>query len=134
MTLDRLKRLQYIANEIEDLFKRANLLRNRRAQLYMRYEIVPTEKSAVSLPDDLNQLEKDFITIETVLDQRILLLEEKREQVLAFIDSLPPDQCNILRLRYIEGLRWEQISKRVSYTREYCLKIHRKAILRLEEQ
>ncbi len=48
------------------------------------------------------------------------------ESAIAGIDS--PCQRDILRMRYIDGLTWEQIGTRTHYHERWCRALHQRAI------
>lgn len=42
--------------------------------------------------------------------------------------ALPPRQDRIMRLRYVQGLRWQEILERLHYTKQYILRQHNAAL------
>ena len=59
-------------------------------------------------------------------------LLQRRAEVLTAIESAPESMMRIiLEARYINGLKWEDISRLIGYSIDNTYKIHQKAIARL---
>jgi len=48
------------------------------------------------------------------------------EQAIGELGS--PDQRDILRLRYVDGLKWDDVAERAHYSRAQCYNIHNAAV------
>ena len=69
--------------------------------------------AAVSWPDDLELKPETVQRIDLylgALDQRVQDLEADLEQRKAFIDSLSDPARELLVLRYLEGMTWDQVA------------------------
>ena len=55
-------------------------------------------------------------------------LEQNIETVEYLIDQLPPYQRIIMRLRYIDGLTWRQVARRVAYDERHCKRINKQVL------
>ena len=70
--------------------------------------------------------------IETLYKHKIQQRLEHVMAVEAAIERVSDATCRgVLRLRYIEGLKWDEIPKRVGYERSRCFELHAKALLEL---
>ena len=53
----------------------------------------------------------------------MIALEKQLETVDAELAKLPENQEKVLRLRYVEGLSWVQVSKKTYYNERYCRRL-----------
>ena len=79
-----------------------------------------------------NRLESSvskIVDIEREIGTSIDQLERIRLQVESVINSVPNvNQRNVLRLRYISGMKWEQIAVKLNYDYRWVLRLHGKAL------
>ena len=79
-----------------------------------------------------NRLESSvskIVDIEREIGSSIDQLERTRLQVESVINSVPNvNQRNVLRLRYISGMKWEQIAVKLNYDYRWVLRLHGKAL------
>ena len=54
--------------------------------------------------------------------------EARVRQLQQALCALRPGEREVVRLRYLEGLTWDEIEQRAGYTRAYCYKLHASAI------
>ena len=52
------------------------------------------------------------------------------EKVIEQVDDV--NQQAVLRLRYIEGLRWHEVSKRMNYCADHCIRLKNNAVKELD--
>lgn len=52
------------------------------------------------------------------------------EKVIEQVDDF--NQQAVLRLRYIEGLRWHEVSKRMNYCPDHCIRLKNNAVKELD--
>lgn len=58
---------------------------------------------------------------------------EELTAIESAVDGLDdPTERLVLRLRYIEGKSWIQISRAIYYSRSQTMRIHKRALVRLE--
>ena len=50
------------------------------------------------------------------------------------MEDLPPVERMLLRYRYLDGMKWEEVCDRMCYSWQQIHRIHRRALDRLEEQ
>lgn len=79
-----------------------------------------------------NRLESSvskIVDMEREIGASIDNLEKVRLQVESVIDSVPNvNQRNVLRLRYISGMKWEQIAVKLNYDYRWVLRLHGMAL------
>ncbi len=54
------------------------------------------------------------------------------QDVEAVIEMLPQKEKEVLRLRYINGLKWEQIAEKLKYTDRNVYLLHKAALDRIK--
>ena len=50
------------------------------------------------------------------------------------IDTLGPTERRLMRLRYIDGLSWEAICRRINYSWRQIHRIHSQALIKIKER
>lgn len=116
-------------------------LRAKRAQDAMEQEI--EELRLEMYPSGLNQDGmphgsggrdlSDYVAELDELEQKLKNQVEKklrlRREITEKIDAMQNEtESLLLRLRYIHGLRWMDVSSRLSYSREQTLRLHKNAL------
>lgn len=67
------------------------------------------------------------------MSDRIREQELAAEEIVQTIESLPnPKHVEILRLRYIEGMKWLAIQQKTFYSERACHDLHQKALKQIE--
>ncbi len=65
-------------------------------------------------------------------EQKRAALEEILTKVETALESLDPTERTLLRLRYIEGKSWTQVSYLIHYQRTQVFRIHARALEKLQ--
>lgn len=73
---------------------------------------------------ELDELESRRVSLvlKSALDAR------KAEEL---ISGLPENEQLVMRLRYVEGLKWEEVAQRASYSRQWCHVLCKRALKRI---
>lgn len=71
-------------------------------------------------------LRSDYITTIVSYECAVKMAEKA-------VEALKEPYRTLMQLRYIEGLKWEQIAEKMNYTEKHCYKLHRKAIYMLAQ-
>jgi len=67
------------------------------------------------------------------LKRKLDELMDERARIEEYIESIDNATIRmILRLRYINGLKWDQIGREIGYTERQCRRIYKKFIERME--
>lgn len=66
-----------------------------------------------------------------LIDRKLDELIALREEIERAIEGLPSQDRELIRLRYIEGLRWEEIAVKLHYGYRQILRRHGSILLRL---
>lgn len=59
----------------------------------------------------------------------------ERDAIEHAIETLSDSrQRTVLRLRYLDGLKWEEVAERMCYCLQWVFKLHRKALEQLRKE
>ena len=73
-----------------------------------------------------------IVDLEREVDQEIDQLQELKKKVEAAIEQVPDARAReILRLRYINGKRWEEIAVELNFNYRWVLRLHSEALKKL---
>ena len=76
----------------------------------------PTRDRLAEYATELDELERE-------LTGEMIALEKQLTIVDAELAKLPDNQEKVLRLRYLNGLGWMQVSNRINFCERYCRKL-----------
>ena len=82
--------------------------------------------------DKMASITATIVDLERRLDKRRVDCEKEMQRAETVIDTLPDQQRLIMRLRYIEGLTWRQVSEKSNYDKRHCIRIHKRALERIK--
>ena len=120
--IDDLKNVRRQKLRVEALQERIERLRSRaeytQQQLGECGRCDPTRDRLAEYVAELDGLERQ-------LTGEMIALEKQLVVVDAELAKLPENQEKVLRLRYVEGHKWETISNTMSYSIKQCLRISR---------
>ena len=117
MTLEQLK--QYRAWRIS--------LQSMRAELKQRHcELLQMENTGVLAQNE--QARQRLYALEAQLAQSYLEKEAATREVEQWIAQLPGFKEAIFRLRYLDGLPWEQVAQRTGYSEKQVFWIQRRTM------
>lgn len=54
----------------------------------------------------------------------IIALENARDNVESWLQTLPDGKAKVIRLRYVDGLPWKQVARRAGYAESTCYEIN----------
>ena len=131
MTFKDLKALRYHRREIEDIRERITRLQaamedGRKAMLD-------------GMPHSGQQRDRmaDYIVkLEGLYEQLLARWTDMETGIAAameWIDTLPPDEGEVMRLRYVQGLTWREVERRAGYAENNrtAYRIQRRALRKL---
>lgn len=83
--------------------------------------------------DKLGLIVSKIVDLENEVQQEICELNGIKAQVRRAIDSVSNENMrNILELRYINGMKWEQIAIQTSYDYSWVLRLHGQALQKVK--
>ena len=119
---------QYLNAEKEIGIKLDQIARLRELSTKITQTLTP-DKVKSNSENRLESSVSKIVDIERELVTSIDQLERIRLQVESVINSVPNvNQRNVLRLRYISGMKWEQIAVKLNYDYRWVLRLHGKAL------
>lgn len=132
MTIKELERCRTILFEKENLEERIARLRSRAESTTQQLRADPGTPSADN--DKLASYAVKLDALEHRLTDRLIALEDLRQRVDVWLSTLPEQQAVVMRLRYIDGLKWRETAEKAGYTPEHCRKINGAAIRKMDTQ
>lgn len=119
---------QYLNAEKEIGIKLDQIARLRELSTKITQTLTP-DKVKSNSENRLESFVSKIVDIEREIGASIDQLERTRLQVESVINSVPNvNQRNVLRLRYISGMKWEQIAVKLNYDYRWVLRLHGKAL------
>lgn len=119
---------QYLNAEKEIGIKLDQIARLRELSTKITQTLTP-DKVKSNSENRLESSVPKIVDIEREIGASIDQLERTRLQVESVINSVPNvNQRNVLRLRYISGMKWEQIAVKLNYDYRWVLRLHGKAL------
>lgn len=119
---------QYLNAEKEIGIKLDQISRLRELSTKITQTLTPNKVKSNS-ENRLESSVSKIVDIEREIGTSIDQLERIRLQVESVINSVPNvNQRNVLRLRYISGMKWEQIAVKLNYDYRWVLRLHGKAL------
>lgn len=119
---------QYLNAEKEIGIKLDQIARLRELSTKITQTLTP-DKVKNNSENRLESSVSKIVDIEREIGASIDQLERTRLQVESVINSVPNvNQRNVLRLRYISGMKWEQIAVKLNYDYRWVLRLHGKAL------
>ena len=88
------------------------------------------------IPEENCTIDDLLIKIEEMIQryhEKELELFNKQLDIESSIEKLEPLERNVLRYRYIDGLRFEEISCKIKYSYRTVRRIHKRSIEKLEK-
>mgnify|MGYP000755177782 CR=1 FL=1 len=119
---------QYLNAEKEIGIKLDQISRLRELSTKITQTLTP-DKVKSNSENRLESSVSKIVDIEREIGASLDKLERTRLQVESVINSVPNvNQRNVLRLRYISGMKWEQIAVKLNYDYRWVLRLHGKAL------
>ena len=123
MTIDDLKNVRRQKLRVEALQERIERLRSRAE--YTQQQLGECGRSDPTR-DRLAEYVAELDGLERQLTGEMIALEKQLVVVDAELAKLPENQEKVLRLRYVEGMAWEKIARKVGYSVRQCRRIQSK--------
>lgn len=117
MTIEDLKNVRRQKLRVEALQERIDRLRSR--AVYTQRQL-GEYVSGDPMRDQLAEYVAELDELERKLTTEMITLEKQLVAVDAELAKLPASKEAILRLRYCEGLRWEEVAKKANYSERQC--------------
>lgn len=123
-----LLRARKIDEEIDSLIDTRNEERDRVTNIVQSFSAV----SVQSTPDP-HKFDR-LVELENAIDAKIAELDAIKAEVMDVIYRVSDGRYRmVLKLRYIDGLRMEEIAVKMNYTWRHTCRLHGRALLKVEE-
>lgn len=119
MTIQDLQACKHIRDQIDSLDERIVRLRSQAERLSRPLTGLPGGAAGDHLAEYAAKLDE----LERQRAGQVIALEEQLQACDDWIVTLPAQQAKVMRLRYVDGLKWRQVAKRARYTMNHCMKI-----------
>jgi RNA polymerase sigma-70 factor (ECF subfamily) len=83
---------------------------------------------------DSNAQERSWLADGMPTPSREMMVDEQEDALYAALDRLPEDYAQVLRLRYVEGLPFEQVAQKMNRSANAVRKLWARAIEKLQEE
>ena len=131
MTKDRLRNYANLKEECEQLRRQLEELE---ATLYCpKIQRLNGMPSAPSKENALELMIARHVELQERYEAKIAEMTTEMLQIEAAIEALDPTARMLLRYRYIDGLKWEEVCVRMNYSWMQTHRIHANALNRLSE-
>ena len=117
ITIDDLKNVRRQKLRVEALQERIERLRSRAE--YTAHMLSECEQGDPTR-DRLAEYVAELDELELELTSEMIALEKQLVDIDSELSKLPENKEKVLRLRYIEGLNWMNVSERANYCERYC--------------
>ena len=81
-----------------------------------------------------NEILSEKKRLVAIYEAKAAVLDAKCLEVEAALDLLPSRFRRLLRARYIEGQKWQEIADAAPYSFERCMQLHRRALAMLRDR
>lgn len=116
-------------HHIDTLLAEAERWRSRAKAMTAHYGAAGGKGGSTGFPGAVEKV----LELEAQMDREIDAIQEVRDNVVRAIDGLKDvRQANVLRLRYLSGIHWEEISNRTHYSLRSVYYLHRAGVRALE--
>jgi len=136
MTKEELKKMRFLNVEIESLLREKERIKNSISLASRTMDGTGSKPSGTGDPTALMAIKIIERTeeLEREINLRIDELYDLKQSALHAINKLQDDRHRVLlQLRYFEGLSWEEIARKMHYSRRGVLYIHGDALRALRE-
>lgn len=110
------------------------LLRLQNKMISPRTSVLSDMPKGVS--SDFDQMSINLIKLDALREKYVSVLEDlcdRQLQIEEMIQELEPLERDLIRYRYIDGLRWRDVFEKIGYGQRQTFRIHEKIIEKLEK-
>lgn len=129
MTLNELRRLRTMREEIRRLDEKAEVLRARAERLT---SILTGMPAGTHEHDQMAGIIAELVDNERRAAEKTLELTQACEAAERWLDALPEQQRRVMRLYYVDGVRtWKEVAELLPYSERHCRRIKNAALTRM---
>ena len=125
MTIDDLKMCSTYRYAIQSLDESIARLRSEMERVTQVLSHAPAHSgNRDKLAEQMRRLEE----LETARAREVADMEEHIDRCRVWLSTIPEQQARILSMRYMDGKKWDEISRLTHYGKRHCYKIHDRAL------
>ena len=124
-----LKRYQKAVRREQDILDEIQRLRADKMFPSVCNDGMPRGSSQTDLSDYIAEIDA---AIEDLKEERLEKIKIYREIEMRIRCMKDEDEQEVLRMRYIKGMKWEYIAEKMNYSYSGTLKLHGRALLNIE--
>ena len=125
MTYEDLKNVRRQKQHVDSLKERIERLRSGAEYPLRRLgELSANSDMRDKLAEDVAKI----VDLERELALEVLSYESNAAGIERELDSFPPNQATVLRLRYCDGLPWKKVSDKAGYCMSHCQDLNTKFV------
>lgn len=115
----------YLKNEAERLEEELACWRSKAEQMTRELSGMPSGSGG---GDKLPTCVEKILELERELNAKLSKMVEQRKEIERAIEALPDKQKQLLRYRYIDGMKWERIAEKMNRTTRWVEILHGRAL------
>ena len=131
MTKERLQQYRQLQRELRQIQDR--IMEVESAMYSPRNQRLTGMPSAHSAENVMEKLVDKHRELEAMYQEKLMTITEELLAIEKAIAALDPTLRLLLRYRYVDGYRWEDICVRMNYSYQGVHKVHRKALKRIRD-
>lgn len=124
----QLRQYIWIMKEIDSLEEEKKIILDK----YLAPPIISDMPHGTGVTDRIGNIVSKRCYIQDKIDQKLDELICLKEQIENAISGLDPNERLLIRLKYCEGLTWEEVAVRLNYTWRHVHRIHKNILQKLE--
>lgn len=131
MTKERLQQYRQLQRELRQIQDR--IMEVESAMYSPRNQRLTGMPSAHSAESVMEKLVDKHRELEAMYQEKLMTITEELLAIEKAIATLDPTLRLLMRYRYVDGYRWEDICVRMNYSYQGVHKVHRKALKRIRD-
>lgn len=131
MTKERLQQYRQLQRELRQIQDR--IMEVESAMYSPRNQRLTGMPSAHSAENVMEKLVDKHRELEALYQEKLMTITEELLAIEKAIAALDPTLRLLMRYRYVDGYRWEDICVRMNYSYQGVHKVHRKALKRIRD-
>ena len=131
MTKERLQQYRQLQRELRQI--QGRIMEVESAMYSPRNQRLTGMPSAHSPESLMEKLVEKHAELEAMYREKLMAITEELLAIEKAIATLDPTLRLLMRYRYVDGYRWEDICVKMNYSYQGVHKVHRKALRRLRD-
>ncbi|MBQ9992209.1 MAG: sigma-70 family RNA polymerase sigma factor [Firmicutes bacterium] len=90
------------------------------------YKDMPRVKGGYQ--DPVGEIATKLADLRTLIDKKLDIMIDMKKKTEESMQKLSPESRNIMRMRYMLGYSWEQMARKMNFTYQWILILHKRAM------